>query len=201
MNDDPDFAIVRRCQAGDSADAEAAFRELVERYQDRVFNTAFRVVGNSADASDVAQEVFFTLFRKLGEFQFSSRLFTWIYRITVNLAIDKRRRSSTLPPMLGEGGKEGFSLGEIPDPERDRAETASDAEFIETRVHSAIQKLSPKLRSIVVLRYLEELSYEEIAVVLECSVGTVKSRLNRAHANLEQLLRPAIDTLAGGGAS
>jgi RNA polymerase sigma-70 factor (ECF subfamily) len=186
MNDDPDFAIVRRCQAGDSADAEAAFRELVERYQDRVFNTAFRVVGNSADASDVAQEVFFTLFRKLGEFQFSSRLFTWIYRITVNLAIDKRRRSSTLPPMLGEGG---------------RAETASDAEFIETRVHSAIQKLSPKLRSIVVLRYLEELSYEEIAVVLECSVGTVKSRLNRAHANLEQLLRPAIDTLAGGGAS
>ncbi len=199
MTDDNDFEIVRRCQSGDPAEFEAAFRELVERFQDRVFNTALRVLGNSADAADVAQEVFLTIFRKLGEFQFSSRLFTWIYRITVNLSIDKRRRTNALPPMLSENGAGGVALAGLADEGASGADAWSEAEFVESKVQAAITRLSPKLRSIVVLRYIEGLSYDEVAEVLECSVGTVKSRLNRAHANLEGLLKPALDALSGRG--
>jgi len=197
MNDESDFEIVRRCESASPAEAEAGFRELVQRYQERVFNTALRVLGNSADAADVTQEVFFTVYRKLSEFQFSSRLFTWIYRITVNLSIDKRRRGNVLPPTISEAAGGTATLASIPDESSVTPESWTESDFIEGKVQAAIQKLSPKLRSIIVLRYIEGLSYEEIAEVLECSVGTVKSRLNRAHSNLESLLRPALDAFAG----
>jgi RNA polymerase sigma-70 factor (ECF subfamily) len=199
MSDENDLDLVRRCQSESSAESDQAFRELVERYQDRVFNTSLRVLGNAADAADVTQEVFLTVFRKLAEFQFSSRLFTWIYRITVNLSIDRRRRARALPPTLSESG--GMSLGTIEDRGASGADAWSETEFVEHKVQGAISKLSPKLRSIVVLRYIEGLAYDEIADVLECSVGTVKSRLNRAHTSLEEYLRPALDSLAGKGES
>ncbi|MBK6941460.1 MAG: sigma-70 family RNA polymerase sigma factor [Planctomycetes bacterium] len=199
MNDDSDFELVRRCQSADPEVYEAAFRELYERYQERIFNTALRVVGNGTDAADVAQEVFLTVFRKIGEFQFNSRFFTWLYRITVNLSIDRKRRINAAPPVVGEHDGEGLTLATLPDREPNKSDAYAQNEFVERRVQASIGRLSPKLRAIVVLRYVEGLAYGDIAEILSCSIGTVKSRLNRAHRNLEQLLRPIVEELAGRG--
>ncbi len=196
MTEDTDFELVRRCQSDDPDAHEPAFRELFERYRDRVYNTAFRVVGNASDAADVSQEVFLTIFRKIAEFQFNSRFFTWLYRITVNLSIDRRRRLAALPPTVGESGSEGLLAG-IEDTVESETQDLADLEFIERRVQQSISRLSPKLRAIVVLRYIEGLAYGDIAEVMNCSIGTVKSRLNRAHRNLEVILKPLVEELAG----
>ena len=199
MLEDDDFELVRRCQSAEPAVYEDAFRELYERYQDRVYNTAYRVVGSVGDAADVSQEVFLTIFRKIGEFRFSSRFFTWIYRITVNLSIDRRRRVSSAPRMVGDGATSGRALAVLEAGGKSTPDARADAEFLESRVQNAIMRLSPKLQATVVLRYLEDLPYSEISDVMNCSIGTVKSRLNRAHRNLEQSLKPMIDEMAAGG--
>lgn len=198
MSDDGDEELVRRCRSTDPALSDAAFLEIYDRYQARVFNTALRVVGNAADAADVVQDVFFTVYRKIAAFHCESRLFTWIYRITVNLSIDRKRRGGGgRLPMAGDGG-DGSVLAAVADDQGRAPEEAADVGFVEHRVQRCIDRLSPKLRAIVVLRYIEDLSYADIAEVLECSVGTVKSRLNRAHRSLEELLRPMVEAMVGG---
>jgi len=197
MTEDTDFALVRRCQSDEPEVFEPAFGELYEKYADRVFNTSFRVVSNAADAADVTQEVFLTIFKKIAEFQFSSRLFTWIYRITVNLSIDRRRRGQSMPTVLVESGVESGVLNSLPDERIGSPEDWADQQFLSEKVQASINRLSPKLRATVTLRYIEGLSYGDIAEVMECSIGTVKSRLNRAHGNLEELLQPVVDVLAG----
>lgn len=199
MTEDHDLELVRRCQSDDPDVHEPAFRDLYELYRDRVYNTAFRVVGNASDAADVSQEVFLTIFRKIGEFQFSSRFFTWLYRITVNLSIDRKRRIRSAPQAVGEGAGHGPNLAALEDEGTPAPDAWADAEFLEQKVQRSINRLSPKLRAIVVLRYIEGLAYADIAKVMSCSIGTVKSRLNRAHRNLESLLRPVIETMAEGG--
>lgn len=196
MSDDNDFSIVRRCQSADADEHEPAFRELYELYKDRVYNTAFRVVGNASDAADVCQDVFLTVFRKIGEFQFSSRFFTWIYRITVNLSIDRKRRERGGAAAVESDG-ESVDLLSVADASTTAPESWADVEFVEQRVQHSIQRLSPKLRAIVVLRYIEDLSYGDIADVMNCSIGTVKSRLNRAHRNLEVFLKPVVEAIEG----
>ncbi len=197
MIEDTEFDLVRRCQSSEPEIYEPAFGELYSSYSDRVFNTSFRVVGNAADAADVTQDVFLTVFRKIGEFQFSSRFFTWIYRITVNLSIDRRRRGQSAPGLVLEGGGEASVLNSLPDEEAASPDAWADREFLEGKVQKSIERLSPKLRAIVVLRYIEGLAYGEIAEVMDCSIGTVKSRLNRAHKNLEVFLGPVVEAMSG----
>lgn len=197
MIEDTEFDLVRRCQSSEPEIYEPAFGELYSSYSDRVFNTSFRVVGNAADAADVTQDVFLTVFRKIGEFQFSSRFFTWIYRITVNLSIDRRRRGQSAPGLVLEGGGEANVLNSLPDEEAASPDAWADREFLEGKVQKSIERLSPKLRAIVVLRYIEGLAYGEIAEVMGCSIGTVKSRLNRAHKNLEVFLGPVVEAMSG----
>jgi RNA polymerase sigma-70 factor (ECF subfamily) len=199
MTQDDDFELVRCCQSEDPEVQEAAFRNLYDRYQDRVYNTAFRIVGNASDAMEVSQEVFLTIFRKIGEFQFGSRFFTWLYRITVNLSIDRRRKINSAPLMVGDGATAGRALAVLADESEPAPDAWADVEFVEERVQRCIGRLSPKLQATVVLRYLEELSYSEIAEAMSCSIGTVKSRLNRAHRTLETFLKPVIEALAAGG--
>lgn len=194
-----DHDLAARCQSGDVVLAESAFLELYDRYQARVFNTAFRVMGNAADAADVVQDVFLIIYRKIAAFQSESRLFTWIYRITVNLSIDrKRRRGSAGLPILADSGADGV-LSTVADSNTQTPEEAADQQFVGERVQRSIDRLSPKLRAIVVLRYIEDLSYGDIAEILDCSVGTVKSRLNRAHRSLQELLRPTVEAMLGEG--
>lgn len=190
MSVDPDFELIRRCQQETGSGRDGAFRAVFEQYRDRVYNLALRLLGNPADAEDVSQEVFVTIFRKIGEFRFSSRFYTWLYRIVFNLCVDHRRRATTmlLPTTGGEAGE--TLIARVADPLPGPADALGEQEARTRAVERALRRLSEPLRATVVLRYLEDMPYEEIADVLGISLGTVKSRLNRAHQQLEQLLEP-----------
>jgi RNA polymerase sigma-70 factor (ECF subfamily) len=191
MEPDPDRDLVRALQAGDEAERRAAVAGLYDRHVQRVFNVALRVLADRAAAEDVAQDVFMRLEQSIRSFRSDASFLSWIYRITVNRAIDHRRREARRPaskmgenpPAVEGSGLPGRSLPATPAAALDRHETAA-------RVQAALMTLSPKLRAIAVLRYVEGLSYEELAEALDCSMGTIKSRLNRAHAALTRALGP-----------
>jgi RNA polymerase sigma-70 factor (ECF subfamily) len=196
MDLDPDRELVRDLASSDASTRRRALGDLFERHHARVYNVAYRVLGSSADAADVSQEVFLQIADRIRSFRGDASLTSWVYRMTVNLAIDARRRLQRRPSArIGSGeGDERDVRGQearpgLAVPAGDPSEAAESTER-ERRVHEALDRLSPKLRSIVVLRYFENLSYEELAEVLQTSIGTVKSRLNRAHAALEDLLGP-----------
>jgi RNA polymerase sigma-70 factor (ECF subfamily) len=161
---------------------EAAFRELYEAYRDRIWTFIVYSTGDACQAQDILQTVFLKAFRGLGGFRFRSSLFTWIYRIARNECRNYHRRRG-VPPMPLEailGSRDEIDGGSgLKDPDMDRAV-----------LRTALLRLSPKLREVVVLRYLEGLSYDEISRVLGRAPGTVASRLNRALSELEVHRRP-----------
>ncbi len=183
---DPDAPLVRRFQGGD----RTAFEELYERYKSKVYSTAYRITNNAAEAADVSQEVFVNLFKKIGLFQFRSSFSTWVYRMSVNASID-RYRKITRHPAQSVDDPEFQEKGEFRRMADDKAVEAG-AELhqreIDESVRRAINNLPIKLKSAIVLRYIQDLSYQEVAQALGCSEGTVKSRLNRAHEKLRKLL-------------
>jgi RNA polymerase sigma-70 factor, ECF subfamily len=184
---DPDLDLVKACQDPNSDEFEAAFEALYHRYRDRVHSIAYRISGSSADAMDVVQESFSLLFRKIGSFRFDSLFSTWLFRIVVNCSIDNRRQAGS----RFHNRAESLSTVTAPsEPEEDLPGPVESAEKgeLERHVHESIQRLSDKLRTILVLRYLEGLSYEQVSQVLEISIGTVKSRLARAHLALHRVL-------------
>jgi RNA polymerase sigma-70 factor (ECF subfamily) len=172
---DRDWALVRRHVAGD----RDAFRSLYEKYRDKVYASALRIVGEPALAEDLAQEIFVKIHDELRGFKFESRFSTWLYRIAVNHAINKANE------LERRGRIRDRIARERPPPER----SADAGKLVDERVIAAIDTLSPKLRAIVTLRYIEGLSYGEIADVLEISIGTVKSRLFLAHETLRPLMQ------------
>jgi len=181
QSDFEERATIIAAQQGD----RDAFRSLYERYRDRVYNLIFYSIGDELGAEDVLQIVFVKIYRGLPSFRFQASLATWIYRITLNECLNQQR---------GRGAQHiPFEALLGSDEERDLGATAdlrhAEGERREI-VHRALMELSPKLRAVVVLKYLEGLSYEEIASVLECSPGTVASRLSRALRELEARLRP-----------
>ena len=169
-------ALVRRAQAGD----RDAFRSLYQKYQDRVFATAYRIAGDRETAADLAQEVFVKVFEELPGFRFGSRFSTWLYRVAANHAINKASETARHARLNERVARERPSMAPAAPPVHDR--------FADERVQAALGGLSVKLRVVTVLRYLEGLSYEEIAEALDLSVGTVKSRLFLAHATLKEAL-------------
>jgi len=169
-------ALVRRAQAGD----RAAFRSLYQAYQDRVFATAYRIAGDREVAADLTQEVFVKVFEELPGFRFGSRFSTWLYRVAANHAINKASETARHARLNERVARERPSTAPATPPVHDR--------FADERIQRALDGLSVKLRVVTVLRYLEGLSYEEIAEALELSVGTVKSRLFLAHATLKEAL-------------
>lgn len=189
-----DLELIRRCQADAGKEFEERFGELYHAYKDRVYNVAYRITGNSTDALDASQETFAILFRKIRDFRFQSKFSSWVYRIAVNASIDLCRRTSSrgiasLDAMSEDPQESRDARASLPeDGHAVRPRAAAERSELSSDVQVAIQRLSPKLRTIIVLRYLENLSYEEVAEVLNCSIGTVKSRLARAHAALEPLL-------------
>jgi len=162
-----------------------AFKALYERYRDRVYNIIFYSMGDELRAEDVLQIVFVKVYRGLPNFRFEASFATWIYRIALNECLNQQRRRGAqhVPFEALLGSDEELDSG-----------AAADAQHAEGErreiVHRAVMELSPKLRAVVALKYLEGLTYEEIASVLECSPGTVASRLNRALGELEARLRP-----------
>ncbi len=189
---DPDADLVRQCQESSGAAFERAYRKLFDLYKNRVYTICLRVTGNEDDALDAAQETMVTLARRIGDFAYRSRFSSWTFRIAVNAAIDVRRRRLAGPrgsALLTMGGADGDGLPEAARPEEssDPLELVVGLEAREA-VRQALASLNPKFSSLLALRYMEGLSYEQIAEVLDCHLGTVKSRLNRAHAALRERL-------------
>lgn len=183
---DPDAELVAACRDPDSEGFHEAFETLFERYRERVYAIAFRVAGNGSDALDIVQESFALLFRKLGSFRGKSLFSTWLFRIVTNCSIDYRRRQKAdRSPTLISHPSEHHDVADAALGPRDVAAVHE----VSDQVQAAISCLSPKLRVVLALRYLEEMSYEELAATLEISLGTVKSRLARAHLALEQTVR------------
>jgi len=194
MNADPDAELVLACQRTSATSLEGDHRRLYERFKDRIYNVCFRITGNPSDALDASQETFGILFRRIREFRFESRFSSWVYRIAVNASIDVRRRArSRRFTSLEQDSSRGDSPQlELMDGLEMPSASASRRE-LEEAIRQAIDRLSTKLNAIVVLRYMENLSYEEIAETLKISLGTVKSRLARAHDALDRELTPILD--------
>lgn len=169
--------IIARARRGDAD----AFEQLVIAYRDQVFRLALRMCGNEADADEVAQEAFLSAWKALPNFRGDSQFSTWLYQLTSHAAIDLLRREKR--QIAAEDITEVSVSDPAPSPQQ-------QAERSETRqaVRDAMGQLSPEYRQIVVLRFLQELSYEEIGAVLKLPPGTVKSRLNRAKAQLKDIL-------------
>lgn len=183
---DPDADLLAACSSPQRQAFETAFTQLFRRYRERVYAIAYRVTGNPTDALDTTQEAFALLFRKLGGFRGGSLFSTWLFRIVVNCAIDHRRRRDAAASLAMQPTYENAmsAVDAAPGP-RDQAATQETREDVQR----AMAELSPKLRAILALRYLEDMSYEELAVALDLSLGTVKSRLCRAHLALAAVVR------------
>jgi RNA polymerase sigma-70 factor (ECF subfamily) len=169
--------VVAACQRGD----RDAFRSLFETYQDKVYSIALRYSGDRAVALDIAQEIFLKLLSNIQEFRGNAGFETWLYRVVVNCCLDHRRRSRRIGLFL-ENLLRGFTA-----PRQSVLQDLMRVEMQE-QVQRGIASLSPDQRIAVALRYTEGLSYDQIAEILDCSPGTVASRLNRAHKVLERRL-------------
>ena len=172
-----DREVIEACQRGDSE----AFRVLFEAHKDRVYSIALRYSGDRAAAMDIAQESFLKVLGSIQEFRGEAGFESWLYRIVVNTCLDHQRRGRRMMPFLGELIHAVTAQGETVLHRLMRAEVQDD-------VQRMVARLSPEQRMVVVLRYTEGLSYDEIAGILGCSPGTVASRLNRAHKVLERRL-------------
>lgn len=169
--------VIEDCQKGD----RAAFHTLFETYKDRVYSTALHFSGDEAAAKDVTQQVFLKLFTAITKFRHDSEFTTWLYRIVANACIDEQRKRRRFVPF-----NEGVEVKDM------KAKGSQEQNYIRRQmsesIRTAIGGLSPKLRMPIVLKYVEGLSYEEIAEALGCSKGTVASRLNRGHKILARKL-------------
>ncbi|MDQ7858256.1 MAG: RNA polymerase sigma factor [Armatimonadota bacterium] len=158
---------------------ESAFSALVIKYRDAVYRVARRMLGNHEDAADVTQEVFIRAYRALARFDGRSRLYTWLYRITVNLCLDWRTRLARLP--LADGAPEPAPAPTSGAPEVEARETVR-------AVARAVAALPPRQRAMVVLRLYQDLPYQDIARIMGCSEGTVKATMFAALRRLRRLL-------------
>ncbi|MBC8329637.1 MAG: sigma-70 family RNA polymerase sigma factor [Planctomycetes bacterium] len=189
---DSDLELVKRCQRARGRAFEAAYRELYDLYSTRIFTICLRVTGNEEDALDAAQETLVTLARRMKDFAFRSRFSSWVYRIAVNAAIDIRRRRlagqrGSVTTVLASGDSDPLAEAAAKPERSDPLTNLTEMESAQA-VRQALASINPRFSSLLVLRYMEDLSYEEIADVLVCNLGTVKSRLNRAHAALREYL-------------
>lgn len=180
MNED-DRHLVVRLRAGD----EDAYRELVDAYKDRIVAVVGRIAGLAADAEDLAQETFLKAFKAIDRFQGQSALYTWLYRIGVNTARDwsasRRRRPAV--------SLDAFQPGVVDPVDSSDGPLATLArEELRARVRAAMERLPEPFKSTLALRELGGHSYEDVATILDVSIGTVESRLFRARSKLRALL-------------
>ena len=194
LPDDTEARLIQRLVARD----ERAFNAVVREYERRVVTLALRMIGNRAEAEDLAQEVFVQVFKSIGTFRGESKLSTWIYRITINLSKNRgkylrvRRTeahdeidSLDFRPEAGDAKRENVAHVERPD------EMMAGLE-VEEIVRRAILRLEPSFRECLVLRDVEDLSYGEIGEITGLPEGTVKSRIHRARGQLKELVERAL---------
>jgi RNA polymerase sigma-70 factor (ECF subfamily) len=178
--------LVNRCRGGDLA----AYDQIMQQYEKKVYSLCFRMAGNHDDAADLAQEAFLKAFRALPSFKGESAFATWLYRIVTNTCLDEKRRVSKRPFLVSldkkletEDGELALTLpGDSPDP----LKFTLDGE-LQREIQALLGKLPSDQRIVVVMRDIDGYSYEEMADTLQLSMGTLKSRLNRARSKLREL--------------
>ncbi|HEX8310441.1 MAG TPA: sigma-70 family RNA polymerase sigma factor [Chthoniobacteraceae bacterium] len=189
-----DLELVARCQRGDTQ----AYNELVTRYRSRAFAMIYHMVRNEQDAWDLAQDGFLKAWKNIGRFRGQSSFYTWLYRILMNVSIDWLRKKH-----VGSGAEFDDTIGlnniapgatTAPHVDLQPAAKLSDKE-IRGRVDEAILRLTPEHRAVIVMRELDGLEYQEIADAMECSIGTVMSRLFYARKKLQTMLKDVYETL------
>jgi RNA polymerase sigma-70 factor (ECF subfamily) len=185
-----DQMLVERVQKGD----KRAFDLLINKYQHRIISLVSRYVGDQADAMDVAQEAFIKAYRAIDRFRGDSAFYTWLYRIAINTAknwlVARKRR----PPAtdIDAADAEQYDI-ESRLKEQGTPENELLREEIKQTVYDAIADLPEDLRTAIMLREMEGMSYEDIAVTMECPIGTVRSRIFRAREAIDQKLKPLLD--------
>lgn len=195
-----DLSLVQRAQKGEAG----AFDALVRRYQHKVVKLVMRYVRNQTEAEDIAQEAFIKAYRALPRFRGDSAFYTWLYRIAINTAknaLAARARNPVQFDLDRGNGDDGDAPGDLQDRMTDTAtpEALALTEEIRATVTAAIEQLPEDLRTAIMLRELEGLSYEEIATAMDCPVGTVRSRIFRAREAVDARLREIFDGGLGRG--
>jgi RNA polymerase sigma-70 factor (ECF subfamily) len=175
--------LIRECLAGRTE----AFGELVIRYQDRLFNALSGILGSPEDARDVAQDAFVQAFQKLKTFRGQSAFYSWLFRIALNAAASQKRRTRRKPASIDSTRDQ--SANDPPDRRADAAPShALEVDERRTAVQNALAQLPAEFRVPLVLKEIDGLKYHEIAVIIGCPVGTVRSRIHRARSELRQRL-------------
>jgi len=183
--------LVRRCIAGDAA----AWEEIVQTYNRRIYNICYRFAGSSDDAQDLTQEVFIKMYRTLSSYDPSKGAFvTWVTTITRNLLVDhfRKTKQDRMTDSMDTAASEHEDAMPLSDQIEDKGlppDSRVQSQDTGKMVHEALQKLSPELREAVILRDLQDMDYRDIAAVLRVPEGTVKSRINRGRAELARLLQ------------
>jgi RNA polymerase sigma-70 factor (ECF subfamily) len=188
---DDDLLIVQRVQAGD----KLAFNLLVNKYHRRVGRLLTRMVRNQEDIEDIVQETFIKAYRAIGNFRGDSAFYTWIYRIAINTAknllVTQGRRPSTLKEANDDDNEtfeDNAALSNIDSPE-----SLYQTKQIGEAVNEAVAALPEELRSAIVMREIDGLSYEEIAIAMNCPIGTVRSRIFRARESIAEKIKPLLE--------
>lgn len=189
-----DVELVKRCQNGDTK----AYNELVTRYRGKVYAMIYNMVRNEQDAWDLAQDGFLKAWKSIGHFRGQSAFYTWLYRIMTNVTIDWLRKKQIQAGTEFDDAVELHNIDPgstttpksepLPDVRMEQAE-------IRKRIDAALQKLSPEHRAVVVMKEIDGLQYNEIAEALDCSLGTVMSRLFYARKKLQTLLKDVYENV------
>jgi RNA polymerase sigma-70 factor (ECF subfamily) len=181
-----DLKLIRRCKRGE----EAAFAELLTRYRSAIYGLCYRMTRSAEDARDLGQEVFIKVFSLLDRYDESFPFSSWIFRIATNHCIDHLRRNRLRFLSLdGQTGPDGEPM-EMPIPDKGpRPDDVIERSEAMARLEEVVAELPPHYKAIILLRHDQELSYEEIATVLDLPLGTVKARIHRARAMVQQMLQ------------
>ncbi|MBZ5629033.1 MAG: sigma-70 family RNA polymerase sigma factor [Acidobacteriia bacterium] len=192
-------ALVAELKAG----SEPAYAWLIAQFQQPVYGLVYRIVSDPADAADTTQEVFLKVFRGMKHFNGSASLKTWVYRIAVHEASNRKRwwfrhkaRETSIEPQATADGNSSIGLANVLVDQGDSPLENIAQQELKTRVECELRKLDEPFRTTIILREIEELSYEEIAEVMQTSLGTVKSRLTRGREALKKRLQPYLRELS-----
>lgn len=188
-----DQSLISLIKSGD----KEAFNILVKRYEKKVLNILYLQLGNIPDLEDLAQEVFIKVFKNLNRFRGEAKFSTWIYRITINVAYDYKRKFKegySLDEPIGEDTEDTFE--KVISSEEEDPLSIVEKEDIKKKLHKLIKELPKEYQEVLILREYEGLSYEEISEILRCPIGTVESRLYRARKELKEKLLKEVGNYA-----
>lgn len=188
---DGDLATVRRVQSGDVA----AFDQLILKYRERLYSIIYNLCSNREDAADITQETFIKAFSSIKRFKGKSSFYTWLYRIAVNATFSHLKRNRMRRFFSFENINEEVSSSEIVEAlsVKVKSEKSALMSELQEKLNEALQKLSDKHRTVVVLYEIEGLSHHDISKIMKCSVGTVRSRLHYAKQQLQAYLQDYLD--------